>query len=281
MHGLGSGGGGEGRGARRRHGVFEQGSCLRSPPTESAKTGLPCSFSLKDLSVMATVAEGFIAATRSLLRKRSAGVPGGVSSGAGSGAIQAEKSDAIAALGPGLDWERLSNGVYWSSVPYTSRPVTRHVVVVDMITPRKVCESDRVGLCVGLDGCGREGKERGSSGVAVRKRLLGWLAPVERRITAAAASNLCCQAKPRQRPAKGSGRSRLESKLSILTGTCIIVRTRSVRQPGCSRVQVYSCHGVPKPPKPAKIMSTGALVNFSIFYTAEFRSQIRPIQDTL
>ena len=28
-------------------------------------------------------------------------------------------------------------------------------------------------------------------------------------------------------------------------------------------------------------MSTGAVVNFSIFYTAEFRSQIRPIQDTL
>ena len=40
-------------------------------------------------------------------------------------------------------------------------------------------------------------------------------------------------------------------------------------------------HDAPKPSKPAKIMSTGAVVNFSIFYTAEFRSQIRPIQDTL
>ena len=36
-----------------------------------------------------------------------------------------------------------------------------------------------------------------------------------------------------------------------------------------------------KPVKPAKITSTGAVVNFSIFDTAEFRSQIRPIQDTL
>ena len=44
---------------------------------------------------------------------------------------------------------------------------------------------------------------------------------------------------------------------------------------------VHCYHGVPKPSKPAKIMSTGAVVNFSIFYTAEFRSQIRPIQDTL
>ena len=40
-------------------------------------------------------------------------------------------------------------------------------------------------------------------------------------------------------------------------------------------------HDAPKPSKPAKIMSTGAVVNFSIFNTAEFRSQIRPIQDTL
>ena len=36
-----------------------------------------------------------------------------------------------------------------------------------------------------------------------------------------------------------------------------------------------------KPVKPKKITSTGAVVNFSIFNTAEFRSQIRPIQDTL
>ena len=36
-----------------------------------------------------------------------------------------------------------------------------------------------------------------------------------------------------------------------------------------------------KPVKPAKIMSAGAVVNFSIFYTAEFRSQIRSIQDTM
>ena len=42
-------------------------------------------------------------------------------------------------------------------------------------------------------------------------------------------------------------------------------------------------HAALKPVKPAKFMSTGAVLNFSIilFYTAEFRSQIRPIQDTL
>ena len=40
-------------------------------------------------------------------------------------------------------------------------------------------------------------------------------------------------------------------------------------------------HAAPKPSKPRKNSSTGAVVNFSIFNTAEFRSQIRPIQDTL
>ena len=39
-------------------------------------------------------------------------------------------------------------------------------------------------------------------------------------------------------------------------------------------------HGVLKPSKPRKNTSTGAVVNFSIFNTAEFRSQIRPIQET-
>ena len=43
----------------------------------------------------------------------------------------------------------------------------------------------------------------------------------------------------------------------------------------------YNIHDALKPSKPAKIMSTGAVVNFGIFDTAEFRSQIRPIQDTL